>query len=104
MIEWILQLENQNMLQVHYSSGYDRYVFPDDRGNYETHMTKPQRNFMENSIKAEMPNADGWFRTFYYWLNKDNPDKAIMSCVRVKRRLYLKKGEEDHEERIRCNK
>ena len=64
MIEWILQLENQNMLQVHYSSGYD------------------------NSIKVEMPNADGWYRTFYYWLDKDNPNKGIMSQVRIKNKLY----------------
>lgn len=88
MIEWILQLENQNMLQVHYSSGYDRYIFPDGYGNYETNMTRPQRNFMNNSIKVEMLNADGWFRTFYYWLDKDNPNKGIMSQVRIKNQLY----------------
>lgn len=88
MIEWILQLENQNMLQVHYSSGYDRYIFPDSYGNYETNMTRPQRNFMDNSIKVEMLNADGWFRTFYYWLDKDNPNKGIMSQVRIKNQLY----------------
>jgi hypothetical protein len=30
MIEWILQIDGQNMLQIHYSSGYDRYIYPDD--------------------------------------------------------------------------
>jgi hypothetical protein len=29
MIEWILQVDGRNMLQVHYSSGYNRYIFPD---------------------------------------------------------------------------
>lgn len=88
MIEWILQLENQNMLQVHYSSGYDRYIFPDSYRNYETNMTRPQRKFMDNSIKVEMLNADGWYRKFYYWLDKDNPNKGIMSQVRIKNQLY----------------
>ncbi len=88
MIEWILQVDGQNMLQVHYSIRYNRYIFPDSYGNYETNMTRPQRNFMDNSIKVEMLNADGWFRTFYYWLDKDNPNKAIMSQVRIKNQLY----------------
>ncbi len=76
MIEWILQLEGQNMLQVHYSSGYDRYIYPDGYGNYETNMTRPQRKFMDNSIKVEMLNTDGWYRKFYYWLDKDNPNRG----------------------------
>ena len=88
MIEWILQLDGQNMLQVHYSSGCDRYIFPDSYGNYVTNMTRPQRNFMDNSIKVKMLNADGWHRTFYYWLDKDNPNKAIMSQVKIKNQLY----------------
>lgn len=88
MIEWILQIDGQNMLQIHYSSGCNRYVFPDEWGGYESHMTKTQRNFIKESIKVKMLNADGWYKTFYYWLNKDNPNKAIMSQVRIKEQLY----------------
>ena len=43
---------------------------------------------MDNSIKVEMLNADGWYRKFYYWLDKDNPNKGIMSQVRIKNQLY----------------
>ena len=93
MIEWILQVDGQNMLQVHYSSGYNRYIFPDGWGNYENNMNKPQRDFMNNSRREIMINAGGWGRDFTYWLNKDNPNGAILSAIRVKNELYNRRAQ-----------
>lgn len=76
------------MLQVHYSSGYNRYIFPDNWGNYETNMTQSQYDFMNNSIKMEMLDVGPWNKTYYYWLNKDKPNKAIMSQIRIRNQLY----------------
>ena len=37
-----------------------------------------------------MPNGDRWGRTVYYYLDKDNPNQAILSAIRVKENLYGK--------------
>lgn len=88
MIDYIVQVENQNMLQVVYKSGYNRFIFPDQWGLYESNMTKTQLEFMKNSFKVEMVKADSFDRTFYYWLNKNNPNKGVLSAIRVKNELY----------------
>lgn len=88
MIDFIVQIDGQNMLQVHYKSGYNRYIFPDEWGNYDSNMTRAQRDFMNNSRKEIMINADGLYRKFTYWLDKDNPNTSILSAIRVKNDLY----------------
>ena len=47
MIDHILQIEGQNVLQVVYDSGCNRFVELDDYGNYK--LTKSQQKFMNNS-------------------------------------------------------
>lgn len=87
-IDYILQVDGQNLLQVHYKSGFDRYIFPDGWGNYDTNMTRSQKDFMNNSRREIMINADGWGRSFTYWLNKDEPNTAILSQIKIKNELY----------------
>ena len=94
MIDYILQVAGQNMLQVVYKSGVNRFIFPDSYGAYGSNMTKAQRDFINNSKMFIMPKADG-YRSFYYYLNKDNPNEAILSVIRVKEKLYGKAKEED---------
>lgn len=80
MIDYILQVEGQNILQVVYKSGYNRFVGIDAYGLYK--LTKTQRDFMNNSIIKEYKTPDGWRHNITYWLNKDNPNPAIMSVCR----------------------
>ena len=87
-IDYILQVGNQNMLQVVYKSRVNRFIFPDSSGNYEVNMTKTQQAFMNNSYMVVMPNADGWGRSFYYYLDKDDPNQGVLSAIRVKEKLY----------------
>jgi len=94
MIEWVLQVDSQNMLQVHYSSGYNRYIFQDSWGNYESNMNKPQRDFMNNSRRETMINTDGFNRNFTYWLDKENPNEAILSAIRVENELYNRRAQQ----------
>lgn len=88
MIDYILQVDGQNMLQVVYKSGANRFIYPDGWGIYMTNMTKTQRDFIMNSIKVTMINADGWGKSIDYWLDKENPNKGILSSIRVKNELY----------------
>ena len=89
MIDYILQIAGQNMLQVVYKSGVNRFIFPDSYGIYESNMTKTQRDFMNNSKMFIMPKADG-YRSFYYYLDKNNPNESVLSVIRVKEKLYGK--------------
>lgn len=82
MIRYILQVDGQNLLQVVYSSGVNRYITPDGWGNYFPNMTKPQRDFMKNSITVERKGFSPWERKITYWINKDNPEPGLMSCGR----------------------
>lgn len=88
MIDYILQIDGQNMLQVVYKSGTNRYIFPNGWGHYEPNMTKTQRDFYNNSFCAVMINAGGWGRKVYYWLDRNNPNKAVLSAIGVKNELY----------------
>lgn len=73
MIDFIVQIEGQNLLQVHYTSGYNRFIRPDDWGNYKSNMTKTQRRYIEKSVMYEMKNADGWGTVHYYYLLDGRP-------------------------------
>ena len=88
MIDYILQVEGQNFLQVVYKSGANRFIYPDQWGCYGSNMTKTQRDFISNSYMVEMPKADKWDRSIYYYLDKNSPNSAILSAIRVKNELY----------------
>lgn len=70
-IEYILQVEGQNMLQVHYYSGADRFIYPDSWGCYGSHMTKTQLEYMSNAKMYVMIN-NTW-RDYFYYLLDDSP-------------------------------
>lgn len=72
-IDYILQIKGQNLLQVHYKSGFDRFIRPNSWGTYESNMTKSQLDYMGLSKCYEMFNADGWGNSIYYFLLNDSP-------------------------------
>ncbi len=72
-IEYILQIEGQNLLQVHYTSGTNRFVKPDSWGCYGSNMTKSQLNYMNNAKMYEMRNANGFCESNYYYLLENSP-------------------------------
>jgi hypothetical protein len=77
-IDYILQIEGQNVLQVVYKSGANRFIYPDGWGCYGPHMTRTQLDFMSNSYTVIL---DGW-RNVTYYLDKNSPNKAILSAVK----------------------
>lgn len=79
MIEYILQVQDQNMLQVHYSSGANRYVEPDQHGNYN--LSRKQHEFMNDSVMWIMSPLDPWGRYHYYYLDGHNPNHAVTSAI-----------------------
>ena len=72
-IEYIVQIEGQNLLQVHYTSGANRFIQPDGWGCYGSNMTKSQLEYMSNSRMYEEQNADGRGKSFYYYLLENSP-------------------------------
>ena len=72
-IEYILHAGQQNILQVHYKSGVNRFIAPDEWGCYGSNMSKTQLEYMHNSIMCEMVNGDGFGNSFYYYLLEDSP-------------------------------
>lgn len=46
-IAYIAQVDGQNILQVHYKSGVDRYIEPNGWGLYEPNMAQTQIDFMK---------------------------------------------------------
>lgn len=79
-IDYILQIDGQNLLQVVYKSGANRFIWLGD--SYYV-MTKTQQDFMNNSMKVEHKTRY-WFegRSTTYWLDKDNPNEAILAFCR----------------------
>lgn len=87
-IEYILQIDKQNILQVHYSSGANRFIYPDAWGCYGSNMSKSQLDFMHNSQMYEMENGDGWGKSFYYYLLENSPlIKTIEHRNQIERQL-----------------
>lgn len=72
-IEYILQVEGQNLLQVHYTSGANRFIKPEGWGCYGSNMTKSQLDYMHNAKMYEMRNANGWDKSNYYYLLENSP-------------------------------
>lgn len=72
-IEYILQVEGQNLLQVHYASGANRFIEPGGWGCYGSNMTKSQLDYMHNAKMYEMRNANGWGKSNYYYLLENSP-------------------------------
>lgn len=70
-IKYILQVEDQNMLQVCYQSGANRFIYPDSWGCYSTNMTKTQREYMNNAKKYTW--YERYWRDCFYWLLDDSP-------------------------------
>lgn len=68
MIKYILQVQGQNLLQVHYTSGANRYIEPNQYYCYGSNMTKTQLDYMHNAKMYEMINANGFGRSHYYYL------------------------------------
>lgn len=85
MIEYILQVQGQNLLQVVYSSGANRFITPDPWGCYGPNMSRTQRDFMDRSIMVTLP-PTGWGRAINYYLDGENPNAAVMSAVRAAER------------------
>lgn len=73
MIEYILQIQGQNLLQVHYTSGANRYIEPDQYYCYGSNMTKTQLDYMHNAKMYEMIDANGFGRSHYYYLQDNSP-------------------------------
>lgn len=82
-IDYILQIEGQNVLQVVYKSGTNRFIYPDEWGCYGPHMTQTQLDFVSNSYTVIL---EGW-RNVTYYLDKNSPNKAILSAVKASRGL-----------------
>lgn len=80
MIRFILQVEGQNLLQVVYESGANRYIYPDSWGDYTHNMTKTQRDFYNNSIVAFNKGFSPWEHRIKYWFRKESPDSFIKFC------------------------
>lgn len=57
MIEYILQVHGVNCLQVHYKSGFNRWLYLGDRYYI---MTKTQENFMNAAEVEETETATIW--------------------------------------------
>jgi len=85
MIEYILQVQGQNLLQVVYTSGVNRYIAPDSWGCYGSNMSRAQREFMDKSIMVTLL-PSGLNRAIYYYLDGEHPNAAIMSAVRAAER------------------
>lgn len=85
MIEYILQVQGQNLLQVVYTSGVNRFISPDSWGYYRANMSRAQRKFMDESIMITLPPI-GWYRAINYYLDRERPNAAIMSAVRAAER------------------
>ncbi len=77
-IDYICQIEGQNVLQVVYKSGANRFIYHDSWGCYRTNMTRTQLDFISHSFKVTY---EGW-QNVTYWLDKDSPNKAILSMVK----------------------
>ena len=87
MINYVLQIEGQNLLQVVYNSGYCRYIDPDQWGDYYPNMSKTQKQFMKNAIQKTLPSGDSFGRSIIYWLDKDKPNLAIISAINSRNKL-----------------
>ena len=85
MIEYILQVQGQDLLQVVYTSGANRFITPDSWGCYGSNMTRTQREFMNKSIMVTLP-PTGCYRAINYYLDGEHPNAAIMSAVRAAER------------------
>ena len=96
MIDHILQIEGQNVLQVVYDSGCNRFVKLDGYGNYK--LTKSQRKFMNNSNYYEMKDATKFGDTIYFWLDKANPNKGILSQIELRNKIHKKRTERGFED------
>lgn len=85
MIEYILQVQGQNLLQVVYTSGAKRFITPDSWGCYGSNMSRAQREFMDRSIMVTLP-PTGWNRAVDYYIDGEHPNTAIMSAIRAAER------------------
>ena len=72
-IDYIRQTNGWNVLIVVYKSGFCRYV---GLGDSYYHTTRTQDEFMKNSIRIEGERCA-------YWVDKDNPNKDIISRQKV---------------------
>lgn len=77
-IEYILQVEGQNMLQVHYCSGANRFIHPDGWGDFTPNMTKTQIEYMNNAKMYVW--HEHWWRDCFYWLLDDSPFIATLEA------------------------
>lgn len=77
-IDYMCQIEGQNVLQVVYKSGANRFINPDGWGCYGPNMTQTQLSFVSNSYTVIL---EGW-RNITYYLDKNSPNEAILSMVR----------------------
>lgn len=85
MIDYILQIQGQNLLQVVYKSGVNRFIAPDPDGCYGSNMTQTQRDFMSRSMMVILP-AEGWNKAVNYYVDRENPNRVIMSAVEAAER------------------
>lgn len=83
MIDYALQVEGQNLVQVVYKSGANRYIGLNRDRVYAFNGT--QREFMEAARKIVMKNADGFGTEITYWLRSD--DHARLDAIA--RRNYV---------------
>lgn len=85
MIDYIIQIQGQNLLQIVYKSGVNRFVAPDSEGCYGPNMTQTQRDFMNRSMMVVLP-AEGLHKAINYYVDRENPNRAIMSAVEAAER------------------
>lgn len=78
MIEYILQIGGQNMLQVVYSSGANRFIFPDSWGQYRPNMPKTVRVFYDRAVKLEMKRDFGG--SLFYFVDENN--KSLIDTIK----------------------
>ena len=77
MIDYILQVSGQNLLQVIYKSGVNRFV---GLGDHDYDLTKTQRTFLNNCFTVVIDNV-------FYYLHKNHPNKSILSQAKIREEL-----------------
>ena len=75
-IQYILQIEGQNMLQVCYYSGANRFIYPDGWGDFTQNMSKTQLEYMKNAKKYVW--HERYWHNIFYWLLEDSPFIATL--------------------------
>lgn len=68
-IDYMVQIFPQNIIQVHYKSGADRFIYCNEWGQYAPNMAKTQLEFYRN---AHVVDHRGVNRDLRYWYSENS--------------------------------